>query len=349
MKKIFFIFLLTKISFYYCQNTGSFYDSRDGETYNTVKIGNQTWMAENLAYKPSSGNYFYYNNDANNILKYGYLYDWATACKVCPSGWKLPSNSDFLELTNFIGQDFKSKMMLKVAWSADENANNNFGFSGLPSGMRDHTGTFRYLGSGAYFWTSSFSHQSFAFARELGKNAGNWASNEFGTNQNIGMSVRCLKEQTENTLEDESLNNEYQEREFEEPQKMTYSSDHPIKKGITDYIVYKTQTCNEEQDFNYNYTGVYKCEPIKIESYKININIHLSNPRYEEAKVKITNLKTKEVNDFEVEYIEVLEDGTLSFVFSIIDQPHQFILDQNKKTILWYSEWGHWKINYFYK
>jgi uncharacterized protein (TIGR02145 family) len=175
------------------QNSESFYDDRDGKTYRTVNIGNQTWMASNLAYKPSSGNYYVYNNEKNNLTRYGYLYDWSTACNVCPSGWKLPSNSDYLELTNFLGQDFKQKMMEKSAWDISENASNVSGFSGLPSGMRDHTGTFSYLGLGGYFWTSTFSHQNFSFAREIGKKAGNWASHEFGTNKNIGMSVRCLK------------------------------------------------------------------------------------------------------------------------------------------------------------
>jgi uncharacterized protein (TIGR02145 family) len=177
------------------KNDDSFIDKRDGKKYKTKKIGSQIWMTENLAYKPSSGKYFVYNNDKDNVTKYGYLYDWATACKVCPSGWRLPSNADYLEMTDFLGQDFKQKMMMKSAWSSDENASNLSGFGGLPAGMRDHTGAFRYLGTGGYFWTSSFSHQTFAFAREIGKNAGNWASYEFGTNQDIGMSVRCLKDQ----------------------------------------------------------------------------------------------------------------------------------------------------------
>jgi uncharacterized protein (TIGR02145 family) len=343
--------LVALLNAYYIlgQNFGSFYDPRDGETYKTIQIGNQIWMAENLAYSPSNGNYFSYNNDPSSVSKYGYLYDWATACKVCPSGWKLPSNNDFLELTNYIGSDFKSKMMLKTAWPVDENASNNFGFSGLPAGMRDHTGAFRYLGTGGYFWTSTFSHQSFAFAREIGKNAGNWASHEFGTNQYIGMSVRCLKDLSDDSGEIETLDDEYVESDYQEPQKMSYKDDHPIKKGVTQYSVFKTQTCNESQDFYYNYTGEYKCEPQKIESYKITIDIHLADPMYDEAKVKMVNLKTKEVTDFDIEYVEEMEDGSLSFVFSVINQPHQFILNKNNKTITWYSEWGHWKVSYFYK
>ena len=350
MKKLLFSLLIFASNYVLvAQNYDNFYDDRDGKSYKAIKIGNQLWMAENLAHKPSSGNYFLYNNEINNLTKYGYLYDWSTACKVCPSGWKLPSNSDYLELTNFLGQDFKQKMMSRSSWSLDESASNISGFSGLPSGMRDHTGTFRYLGLGGYFWTSTFSHQSYAFAREIGKNAGNWASHEFATHQYIGMSVRCIKDQTSDVNNNEIIDDEYTETEFQEPQENVYSESHPIKKGITEYLVFKTQTCNEKQDFNYNYTEEYVCEPVKIESYKIIINIHLDDPMYNEANFKMVNLKTKEVSEFDIEYIEELEDGSLRFVFSVINQPHEFVLNQTYKTIVWFSEWGHWKIKYTFK
>jgi uncharacterized protein (TIGR02145 family) len=328
-----------------------FTDSRDNKSYTTIKIGNQTWMAENLAYKPSSGNFFIYNNDQINLSKYGYLYDWKTACSVCPSGWRLPSQSDFLELTNYLGVDFKQKMMLNSAWGNDENAVNTSAFSGLPAGMRDHLGAFKYMGIGGYFWTSTFSHQSFAFAREIGKNAGNWASSEFGTNQFIGMSVRCLKDQlnSDDNSQNETLDDEYTEFEFQEPKKIAYSENYPIKKGVTIYNIYKTQTCNEEQDLYYEYTNKYKCEPMKMELFNLTIDIHLNDPMNNEAKIKLLNLKTKELTEFDIENVGQLEDGSLNFVFSIINQPHQFILNQTKKTITWFSEWGHWQTNYFYK
>ena len=111
MKKLLFFLLIFASNFVIvAQNYDNFYDERDGKSYKAINIGNQLWMAENLAHKPSSGNYFLYNNEINNLTKYGYLYDWSTACKVCPSGWKLPSNSDYLELTK---NDVKVLLVLR--------------------------------------------------------------------------------------------------------------------------------------------------------------------------------------------------------------------------------------------
>ena len=353
MKKIttslFSVFVFT-LSFH-AQQFGRFTDNRDGKTYATVRIGNQTWMAQNLAFRPQSGQYFQYNNDPSNVSVYGYLYDWNTACNVCPSGWKLPSNADWLELTNTVGSDFKPKLMKNNAWSPDEPTSNSSGFSGIPGGMRDQAGNFRYMGSGAYFWTSSFSHQAFAFARELGKNAGNWASHEFGTNQFIGMSVRCL--QTTNSSnqsynQEEQPDDEYTEREFQEPTTPSYSENHPIKKGVTVYTVARTQTCNEKQDLYWNYTGEYVCKPVVSQSIKLTIDIHLNDPMYDEALITISNLKTKEVEEYEIEHVEKGENGELYFNFSVVNQPHQFILNTTKKTLVWYSEWGHWQEKYYF-
>ena len=78
-------------------------DSRDGKEYKTVKIGEQVWMAENLAYKPSSGNYWAYDNDYTNVVKYGYLYDLEIAKEVCPTGWHLPSDNEWSVLIEYLG------------------------------------------------------------------------------------------------------------------------------------------------------------------------------------------------------------------------------------------------------
>jgi len=101
--------------------TGTFTDPRDGNTYNTVKIGNQTWMSENVKYLPSvaeSGTasetvsyYYVYNYNGTNTADakatanyqtYGVLYNWTAALSACPTGWHLPTDAEFTELENFL-------------------------------------------------------------------------------------------------------------------------------------------------------------------------------------------------------------------------------------------------------
>ena len=80
----------------------TFTDSRDGKTYKTVKIGNQTWMAENLNFTTAEGSWCY-DDDTVNCNKYGRLYSWETARDVCPAGWHLPSKAEFETLLSNVG------------------------------------------------------------------------------------------------------------------------------------------------------------------------------------------------------------------------------------------------------
>ena len=78
------------------QETGTFTDSRDGYNYKTVKLGTQTWLAENLVYNADSGCVQKQN---------GYIYNWQTAMKVAPIGWHLPSKVEWEILIAYLGQN----------------------------------------------------------------------------------------------------------------------------------------------------------------------------------------------------------------------------------------------------
>lgn len=146
------------------QVTGTFTDSRDGKVYNTVTIGTQTWMSENLAYKTTRG-CSAYNEDINNVEKFGYLYDWVTAKSSCPSGWHLPSDDEWKILIAYMGGDIVAGGKLKEAgltsWqSPNAGSTNESGLTALPGGFRNGFGVFSGLGSHGLWWSSSW-HDSF--------------------------------------------------------------------------------------------------------------------------------------------------------------------------------------------
>jgi len=134
--------------------TGSFTDPRDGKIYKTVKIGDQWIMAENLVYKPDTGNFWAYENNDSNIAIYGYLYDWETAMNIAPEGWHLPSRDEWNALQKSLGAKlhiypYMEKIYPKLVVGGSS------GLNMLLGGMRTCDGEFRYLGDKARFWTST--------------------------------------------------------------------------------------------------------------------------------------------------------------------------------------------------
>ncbi len=161
-------------------------DSRDGKTYKTIEIGNQTWMAENLNYDASDS--VCYNNDPANCEKYGRLYNWETVMKVCPSGWHLPSNSEWDELDKYVGGEkiAGKKLKAKNGW----NGTDEFGFSALPGGIGDSDGSFFDVGSYGYLWSSS--NNDGAYSRYMHYN--NEDVLYYRRDKSYLFSVRCLQD-----------------------------------------------------------------------------------------------------------------------------------------------------------
>jgi uncharacterized protein (TIGR02145 family) len=112
----------------------------EGKTYKTVKIGRKIWMAENLNYNLAGS--CPDPDDLSNCDKYGRLYNWETAKTVCPSGWHLPTDADWTELTDFVSPDAGMKLKAKSGWKdyngRSGNGTDEFGFSALPGPNGDY-------------------------------------------------------------------------------------------------------------------------------------------------------------------------------------------------------------------
>jgi len=203
---------------------GTFKDSRDNHLYKYVKIGTQTWMAENLAYLPAvnpseDGSYnepYYYvydfqGNDvakakeALNFQTYGCLYNWVAAVNACPQGWHLPTDKEWMILEIYLGMsqaDAESywfrysgavgrAMKSTSGWDENGNGDNSSFFDALPGSRRYASGIFMSLGSHTLFWTGSEDQDSTAWSRLLYFGESGVARNPWYKVQ--GFSVRCLR------------------------------------------------------------------------------------------------------------------------------------------------------------
>jgi uncharacterized protein (TIGR02145 family) len=137
-------------------------DSRDGKKYGAVEIGHQLqiWMAENLDFNAEGSKC--YDNKEENCKKYGRLYDWKTAMKVCPSGWHLPSLGEWEVLMISVGGEKTAGKYLKATsgWDSYEGKSRNgadmFGFSALPGGNCCYSfGHYDGVGYSGYWWSSA--------------------------------------------------------------------------------------------------------------------------------------------------------------------------------------------------
>lgn len=189
----------------------------DGNSYTTVRIGGQEWMAENLrtthyrngeaipnvtntaAWEAlTTGAWCWYNNDQATYAKYGPLYNWFTvndSCGLCPQGWHVPTDAEWTALTTYLGGTGVAggRMKTGVLWnSPDAAATNSSGFSGLPGGLRYGTGPFYGIGTLGYWWSSTENSSSDSWALYLNFSYGD--VHFYNNNKQYGNSVRCLRD-----------------------------------------------------------------------------------------------------------------------------------------------------------
>ena len=211
----------------FAQEKGTFTDSRDGKTYKTVKIGTQTWMAENLDYAGTDGNMgACYNTDPKNCKKYGGLYTWNEAIKVCPNGWKLPSGDDWLALVNFVARDLNTagRKLKSKNWSKNcgvttvpakinargviiepekkyNNCEDSFGFSALAGGGRNaFDNKFSDIDYEGNWWSSDKDSNGFISGYLYCKMVGNDGFGCSIASNTNGFSVRCVKQNDNDTF-----------------------------------------------------------------------------------------------------------------------------------------------------
>lgn len=199
-----------------CSNP--FTDSRDGKTYNTVLIGTQCWMKENLnvgsemfsSYQTNNNilEKYCYNDNSANCDIYGGLYQWGEAMQysttegvqgICPTGWHLPTDAEWTTLTTFLGDESvaggKMKETGTAHWaSPNTGATNSSGFTALGGGDGGINNVFENLTVTALFWSSSQNVVGIGKGWFRGLiNNGVFVVRENAYTNN-GFSVRCLKD-----------------------------------------------------------------------------------------------------------------------------------------------------------
>ncbi len=197
MKKLkFTLVVLFTVTILSAQNntslSGTFTDSRDNNKYKWVKIGDQSWMAQNLNYAASGA--WEYKNDTAYSNIYGRLYNWETAKKVCPKAWHLPTDKEWTTLEVYLGGSNVAgqKLKAKNGWNENGNGTDEYGFTALPGGYRySSDGGFFSAGKFGGWWTSTQSDGTVAWRRKIYYN--NSGVYRYDNTKNSGYSVRCIK------------------------------------------------------------------------------------------------------------------------------------------------------------
>ncbi|HQP05243.1 MAG TPA: FISUMP domain-containing protein [Bacteroidales bacterium] len=202
----------------------------DGNVYDIVTIGSQVWMAENLkttkyadgtpipltntrstwnAITSTSKAYCWYDNDISNKATYGALYTWAAAMNgaasvtanpsgiqgVCPTGWHLPSDAEWTQLTNYLGGESVAGGKLKgteLWYPPNISATNETDFTALPGGDCDYYGTFYHIERWGYWWCATEHSSEIAYYRSMRRDLS--SVGRHSSWKSYAYSVRCVRD-----------------------------------------------------------------------------------------------------------------------------------------------------------
>lgn len=175
---------------------GEVTDDRDGQVYQTIEIGGNVWLAENLKFEAESDSWIY-NDDEVNLEKYGRLYSYESAMVSCPDGWHLPTKSEWDAVINQYGGEGQAGGKMKEQGTShwkDPNsfATNESNFTALPGGLRYFDGSFFNESEKGYYWTATEVNTSEAYFQRLSYHSSS-IMNE-ANNKGMGFSVRCVKD-----------------------------------------------------------------------------------------------------------------------------------------------------------
>ncbi len=219
-----------------CEQPGQFEYSKgpslsdiDGNTYESVIIDGQTWMADNLRvthyrngdsistniadsewHSFASGAYTTYGDNESHATTYGYLYNWNAVNDtrgLAPEGWHIPTDGEWKKLEAYMGLNTSelnstewrgSELQLGDAlkstwgWYLNGEGNNKSGMSALPGGFRYSYHGYFSLGESCYFWTDTQYNSGYAYYRKL-----DYSSSAIERDyylKSTGYSIRCVKD-----------------------------------------------------------------------------------------------------------------------------------------------------------
>lgn len=167
----------------------------DGNRYPVIRLGAQTWIAENLrATRTPSGEplvSFPPHGEEGNVGLYGRLYPWESARRACPTGWHLPSDAEWSALERFLGAGAGVRLRDRERWPpTTPTAEDAVPFRARPAGYANDQGFDDLFGSRAVFWTATAEDEHFVWSRVLASDRPELR--RATQHPQYGFSVRCV-------------------------------------------------------------------------------------------------------------------------------------------------------------